>query len=130
MVFTNEILFLVLIFVLNKINLTWDSTKLNFVTFSCTFELTWWGFCFIVTLTLYLIPQRHQPKACSRNIWAKQLQWKMKKNILEVPLGLHSMHTFLTRTMKSQQNEILLSDRTIFFPSSSNNDKSVSTQKC
>ena len=29
MVFTNEILFLVLEFVLNKINLTWHSTKVN-----------------------------------------------------------------------------------------------------
>ena len=34
------------------------------------------------------------------------------KNILEVPLRF----TFLTRIMKSQQNVILLSDGTIFFP--------------
>ena len=33
------------------------------------------------------------------------------KNILEVPLAL----TFLTRTMKSWQNAILLSDGAIFF---------------
>ena len=33
------------------------------------------------------------------------------KNILQVPLGL----TFLTQTMKSRQNTILLSDGTIFF---------------
>ena len=47
------------------------------------------------------------------------------KNILAVPLGL----TFLTRTMKSRQNAILLSDGTSFFPSSPNFDKSVSTQR-
>ena len=47
------------------------------------------------------------------------------KNILEVPLAL----TFLTRTMKSWQNAILLSDGAIFFLSSPNFDKLVSTQR-
>ena len=51
------------------------------------------------------------------------------KNILEVPLGL-SFHTFLTWTMKSRQNAILLFDGTHFCPSSQNIDKSVSTQRC
>ena len=46
------------------------------------------------------------------------------KNIPEVPLGLSS----LTRTIKSWQNAILLSNGTIFFPSSPNIDGSVSTQ--
>ena len=46
------------------------------------------------------------------------------KNILEVPLAL----TFLTRTMKSWQNAILLSNGAIFFLSSPNFEKSVSTQ--
>ena len=70
MVFTNEILFLVLKFVLNKINLSRDSAKLDFTLFFVAL-LSGQDFCFIVTLTLYLVSQHHQRKACSRNIWEK-----------------------------------------------------------
>ena len=45
--FTNEILFLVFKFVLNKIYLTWHSTKFNMFSFCCVFELTGWDVCFI-----------------------------------------------------------------------------------
>ena len=87
----NEILFLMIKFVLNKINQTLRKIKC-YITFCRVFELTGWDVCFILTLTFYLVPQRHQPKACIRNMWAELLQNTMKKNILEVPLGL-SFHS-------------------------------------
>ena len=78
-------------FVSNKINLTWDSTKWNFMLFFLAlFELNGRDFSFIVTLTLYLVLQCHQLKACSRNIWMEPLSLKWKNN-LEVPFGLHSI---------------------------------------
>ena len=46
------------------------------------------------------------------------------------PQTFLSQHTFLTRTMKSRQNAILLSQGTKFFSSSQNIGKSVSTQRC
>ena len=52
-VFTNE---MVIKFVLNKIN-DLAQYKINYhVIFCCFFELTGWDVCFIVTLTLYLVP--------------------------------------------------------------------------
>ena len=70
----------------------WLETVQNQILyFCCTFELTGWDFCFTVTLTLYPVPQCYQPRTCSRNTWAEPLQCKMKKNILEVPLGLHDI---------------------------------------
>ena len=55
------------------------------------------------------------------------VQWK--KHPRSSPRTFLSWHTFLTGTMKSRQNAVLLSDETIFFPFR-NIDKSVSTQCC
>ena len=52
-----------------------------------------------------------------------------EKNILEVPSGFPFIaYILLTRTMKSRQNAILLSDGTHIFPSFQNIVKSVCTQ--
>ena len=44
--FTHEILFLVIKFVLNRISLTWNSTKLNIVIFCCVFWIDRLGYLF------------------------------------------------------------------------------------
>ena len=52
-----------------------------------------------------------------------------KKHPKSSPPTFLSYCTFLTRTMKSRQNAMPLSDGTIFFPSSRNIDKSVRIQR-
>ena len=85
-VFTYEILFLVIKFVVKKINLTWHNTKLNIVIFCCVFELTGWDVCFSVTLTFYPVPQHHQAKACNKSLLAEPPKYTMKITFWKFPL--------------------------------------------
>ena len=87
-------------FVLNKINLTCHSAKL-IVIFCCIFELTGWDVCFII--------RRHSTMFRSLKLVVGTYGWRHSG------VQCKKQHTFLTRTMKSQKNAILLSDGTIFF---------------
>ena len=93
--------------------------KIKYVIFCCVFELTSWDVYFIVTLTLYLVPERHQPKACSRNIWAETLQCTMQKTSAYLSKSNYEKSENCNPTFR----------RDNFFPSSPNIDKSVSTQR-
>ena len=126
MAFTNEILFLVLKFVLNKINLTWHSTKLNIVLFFVRFWINWVWFLFHYHTDTLLGSVTPSTWRFFVGTYGKSLSSaQRKKHPRSSSSGFPFIVYLLNSTMKSRQNAILLSHETNFFPSCENIDNSV-----
>ena len=99
-----EILFLVIKFVLSKINLTWHITN-RICNFCCVFEWTGWDVCFIVILHSTLFFNTISLKLVVAAYWWSHSSVQWKELPRSSPWTFLSKHTFLTPTMKSRQNE-------------------------
>ena len=115
-VFTDGIFFLVIKFVLDKINLTLRSTKLIIVIFCCVFWISRVGSLFHCNSDTLLYSLTPSPEACSGNICAETLQCTMQKTSYKFP----SDFPFIAYLLNSNYEKSLKCNPTfrwdIFFP--------------